>query len=149
VMTSGAGAVLGKQFDFQLTYEHTAHATAVADPDFRYLNLPDEINLSDPSKDAYYQQHAVVVLPGLGTSRSARTIPIPGARVAWGITLLNQAPHQENAIKFLELLLSPHGTALLNENGPAPLSPARVSPSDFQKLPRSLRPLVTPVHGAL
>ena len=69
-----SGAVLGKEFDFQFTYEHNARATAAANPDYRYVNLPDEINLSDPAKDAYYRQNAVVVLPGLGTSRSARTI---------------------------------------------------------------------------
>jgi ABC-type Fe3+ transport system substrate-binding protein len=83
-----------------------------------------------------------VVLPGLGTSLSARTIAVPGAHVAWGITLLSGAPNKENALKFLEMLLSPAGTALLNENGPAPISPALVTAVDFHKLPESLRPLV-------
>jgi molybdate/tungstate transport system substrate-binding protein len=140
-----SGAALGKQFDFQLTYEHTAHATALINPDFRYVDLPDEINLSDPAKDTYYRQHAVVVLPGLGTPRSARTIAVPGARVAWGITLMRDAANKENAIRFLEFLLSPAGTASLNENGPAPLSPALVSLADFQKLPQSIRSFVRPM----
>jgi molybdate/tungstate transport system substrate-binding protein len=139
---ASADLVLGKQLDFQLIYEHNARATASTNPDYRYVNLPDEINLSDPSKDAYYRQHAVVVLPGLGTPRSARTIAVPGTHVAWGITLLKDAPNKENAIKFLQLLLGPSGTASLNDNGPAPVSPALVSPADFHKLPESLRPLV-------
>jgi molybdate/tungstate transport system substrate-binding protein len=145
VVTSGPIAseiALGKQLDFQFTYEHNAQATATTNPDYRYVNLPDEINLSDPAKDSYYRQHAVVVLPGLGTPRSARTIAVPAARVAWGITLLKEAPNKENAVRFLQLLLSPAGTALLNENGPAPISPALVSLADFHKLPDSLRPLV-------
>jgi len=133
---------LGKQLDFQLTYEHNARATASANPDYRYVDLPDEINLSDPAKDAYYRQHAVVVLPGLGTPRSARTIAVPGAHIAWGITLLKDAPNRENAIKFLQLLLSPAGTAALHDNGPAPITPALASLADFHKLPESLRPLV-------
>jgi molybdate/tungstate transport system substrate-binding protein len=133
---------LGKQLDFQFTYEHNARATASTNPDYRYVDVPDEINLSDPAKDAYYRQHAVVVLPGLGTPRSARTIAVPGARLAWGITLLKDAPHRENAIKFLQLLLSPAGTASLNQNGPAPIIPALVSPADYRNLPESLRPLV-------
>jgi molybdate/tungstate transport system substrate-binding protein len=133
---------LGKGFDFQFTYEHNAHATAAGNPDYRYINLPDEINLSDPAKDAYYRQNAVVVLPGLGTPRSARTVAVPGAHVAWGITLLKDAPNGENAIKFLQLLLGPAGKASLNDNGPAPLSPALVDPADFRKLPESLRSLV-------
>src|SRR6185295_5546221 len=139
-----AAPTLGKGFDFQLTYEHNARAAASTNPDYRYVNLPDEINLSDPAKDAYYRQNAVVVPPGLGTPRSARTIAVPGAHVAWGITLMKDAPNRANAIKFLELLLSPTGKASLEENGPMPISPAVVSPVDFRKLPESLRPLVKP-----
>jgi len=147
LVTPVPGATLGKQFDFQFGYEHNARATALANPDYRYVSLPDEISMSDPAKDDYYAQNAVVVLPGLGIPKSvshesARTIAVPAAHVAWGITLLTGAPNRENAIKFLQILLSPAGTALLNENGPAPVSPALVSPVDFSHLPESLRPLV-------
>jgi molybdate/tungstate transport system substrate-binding protein len=137
-----SGATLGKEFDFQIVYEHNARATAATNPDYRYVDLPGEINLSDPAKDVYYGQHAVVVIPGLGTSRSARTIAVPGAHVAWGITLLTDAPNKENAIKFLQLLLGAAGTRSLNENGPAPIAPALVSAADFDHLPEALRPLV-------
>ena len=105
-----SGATLGKEFDFQIVYEHNARATAATNPDYRYVDLPDEINLSDPGKDVYYGQHALVVIPGLGTARSARTIAVPGAHVAWGITLLKDAPNKQNAIKFLQLLLGAAGT---------------------------------------
>jgi molybdate/tungstate transport system substrate-binding protein len=128
--------------DFQFSYEHNARATAATNPDYGYVDLPDEINMSDPAKDAYYRRNAIVVLPGLGTPRSARTIPVPGTHVAWGITLLKSAPNKENAIKFLQLLLSPAGTASLKENGPDAISPALVSSADFHKLPESLRTLV-------
>ncbi len=142
IMGQNSGAVLGKQFDFQFTYEHNARATAVANADYQYVDLPDELNLSNPAKGAYYRQHAIVVLPGLGTPQSAKTVAVPGARVAWGITMLKDAPNKQNAIKFIELLLGPAGTAALNENGPDPLSPALVSPQDFKTLPEALRPLV-------
>jgi molybdate/tungstate transport system substrate-binding protein len=137
-----AAPTLGKGFDFQFTYEHNARATARNNPDYRYVDLPDEINLSDPAKDAYYRQNAVVVIPGLGTSRSARTIAVPGTHVAWGITVLKDAPNRKNAIRFLQLLLSPAGRASLNDNGPAAISPALVNPADFRKLPESLRSFV-------
>jgi molybdate/tungstate transport system substrate-binding protein len=139
---SNSGATIGKQFDFQFSYEHNARATAAGNPDYRYVELPDEISMSDPAKDAYYKQHAIVVIPGLGTPSSARTIALPGAHVAWGITLMKDAPNKENAIKFLQMLLSPAGTRSLTENGPAPISPALVSAADFHKLPEVLRPLV-------
>jgi molybdate/tungstate transport system substrate-binding protein len=142
LVSSGSGAVIGKQFDFQFSYEHSARATAASDPDYRYVDLPDEINMSDPAKDVYYREHAVVVLPGLGTPLSARTIAVPGNHVAWGITLMKDAPNRENAIKFLQLLLGPAGAASLKDNGPAPIAPALVTAADFSKLPESLRPLV-------
>jgi molybdate/tungstate transport system substrate-binding protein len=133
---------LGKLYDFQLTYEHGARAAAKKDPDYRYVDLPAEINLSDPALNAYYAKNAVVVLPGLETPGSVQTVPVRAASVAWGITLLKAAPDRENAIKFLQMLLGPAGTASLNANGPTPVSPASVTPADFHKLPASLRPLV-------
>ena len=142
IMGSNSGAALGKQFDFQFTYEHNARATALANPDYRYVDLPDDINLSDASKDAYYREHANVVIPGLGTAKSAKNVTIPAARVAWGITILKDAPDRENAIKFLEVLLGPEGTASLQENGPDPLTPAQVTAGDLRRLPEALRSLV-------
>ena len=137
-----SGPALGKRFDYQFMYEHGAQVMASKNPDFRYVNVPDEINMSDPAKNTYYREHALIVLPGLDTPSSARSVSVTGTRVAWGITLMKDAPNRENAIKFLQLLLSPAGTAMLKEKGPAPISPALVSPVDFRKLPESLRPLV-------
>jgi len=128
--------------DFQFTYEHNARATAKTNPDYRYVDLPDEINMSDPAKDAFYRQNAVVAIPGLGTPQSARTVMIPGTHVAWGITILKDAPNKENAIRFLQLLLGPTGTEMLRANGPDPISPALVSALDFGKVPQALRPFV-------
>lgn len=141
VGADSGGPAIGKKFDFQIIYEHSAQVMAGTNPDFHYVNLPDDINLSDPEKNASYASSSVV-LPGLGTARSAQNIAIPGTRVAWGITLLKDAPNRENAIKFLEMLLSPASAAIFKANGPVPISPAFVKAEDFNKLPPSLRPLV-------
>ena len=137
-----AGAVLGKQIDFQFIYEHNARAMAAANPDLRYVRLPDEINLSSPAMDAWYRQHASITLPGLGGPSVPRAVTVPAARVAWGITILRDAPNPAAALKFLEILLVRDGAAMLEANGPSPLSPAIVSPSDYRKLPEPLRRLV-------
>jgi molybdate/tungstate transport system substrate-binding protein len=136
------GTALGRLFDFQFTYEHNARAAAAANADYRYVDLPDELNLSNPAKDRFYRENAVVVIPGLGTPRGPRTVGIPGTHVAWGITLLKDAPNKTNAIRFLQLLLGPAGRAELAENGPSPVSPALVSPESFAGLPPSLQSLV-------
>jgi molybdate/tungstate transport system substrate-binding protein len=97
---------LGKQYDFSLTYEHSAMGAAGSNPDYRYAYLPDDIDLSNPAKNDLYKQ-AVVKMPGLGVPDSDASIDVQGSRVAWGLTVMKSAPNRENAIKFLQLLLAP------------------------------------------
>jgi molybdate/tungstate transport system substrate-binding protein len=100
--------VLGKQYDFQLIYEHSAAAAAKSNPDHRYAYLPDDIDLSNPAKNDLYAQ-AAIDLPGLGIPGTDPTATIPATRVAWGLTVLNNAPHRENAIRLLQVLFAPDG----------------------------------------
>ena len=143
VVTPAAGAptgtfALGKNYNFQFTYEHSALATAQTNPDYRYVNLPDDIGLGDSDKNCYYQQ-AVIMEPDLfGTG----FVPVPASRVVWGVTVLKNAPNADNAVKFLEFLLGPVGQSALTTNGPAPISPPVVSKQDYRKLPKSLQSLV-------
>jgi molybdate/tungstate transport system substrate-binding protein len=127
--------------DFQFSYEHSAQAAASKNPDYRYLYLPDSVDLSNPAKNSYYSNSAIVV-PGLGLPGTAPSVSIPATRVAWGITILSKAPNRDNAIKFLRLLLGNMGASALASNGPVPVTPAVVSASDYLKLPTSLKPLV-------
>jgi hypothetical protein len=48
----------------------------------------------------------------------------------------------DNGVQFLEFLLGQVGKDALLANGPTPISPAIVSPSDYHKLPPSLQVLV-------
>ena len=136
------GAGLCKQIDFQFIYEHNARAIAAGNPELRYVGLPDEVNLSNTAMDIWYRQHASITLPGLGSPGAPRAVTVPAARVAWGITILSNAPNPAAAIKFLEMLLGRDGAATLEVNGPSRLSPALVSSSDYRNLPEPLRRLV-------
>jgi len=138
---SPAPFALGKQYNFQLGYEHGAQAAAKKNPDYRYVYLPDSVDLSNSAKNGYYSQ-AVIVVPGLGLPGTAQSVTIPATRVAWGVTILNKTPNRENAIKFLQILLGSTGKDALAANGPTPITPASVSAKDYRKLPASLQPLV-------
>jgi molybdate/tungstate transport system substrate-binding protein len=133
---------IGKQYDFQFIYEHSAMGTAQTNPDYRYAYLPDDIDMSNPTKNALYKQ-AVVTMPGLALTDPS--VDVQGSRVAWGLTIMHDAPNRENAIKFVQLLLAPGeiGQASLQKVGPAPLSPAVVSPDDYANVPAELQPLTT------
>jgi ABC-type molybdate transport system substrate-binding protein len=138
-----AGApALGKEFNFQFSYEHGAATTAMSNPAYRYARLPDHIDLSTADSNSYYAR-ASVTIPGLGLSESTPSVSIPATRVAWGITVLKNGPNQQSAVSFVDLLLAPVGAAALNANGPTPVSPALVSPSDYAHLPKSTQMLVT------
>ncbi len=127
-------------YDYQISYEHGAQANAKTNPDYRYANLPDDINLGNPEKNDFYRRAVVVQPGGPGTDPF---VPLPATRVIWGATALNDAPNGENGIKFLELLLGQVGKDALLANGPSPISPAVVSHRDYRRLPSSLQPLVT------
>lgn len=140
---AGADApALGRDFNFQFTYEHSAEAAARANPRYRFIRLPDSIDLSDAAHARDYVK-ASVTLPGLGTASAAASVTIPGAPVAWGLTILKTARHQQDALAFVEMVLGPAGASALKAHGPSPVAPA-VSRADYSRIPQPLRALVTP-----
>jgi ABC-type molybdate transport system substrate-binding protein len=139
---SADGPALGKDYNFQFIYEHSAATTAKGNPSYRYAAVPDRIDLSTASNNGYYA-HASVTIPGIGPPGSKSWVSIPAARVTWGLTITRKSPNPENAIRFVNLVLGTAGTAALNAYGPAPITPALVSTRDYMRLPRSVQPLVT------
>jgi molybdate/tungstate transport system substrate-binding protein len=135
---------LGKTFDYQFTYAHSALAAYKADTTntYRYVKLPANIGLSDPAQSRRYAE-AAIVIPGLHLPDSAETVRIPGTRVTWGLTILATARNPDNAIKFLQLLFGSQGVTQQAAVGPDPISPPIVSSHDFANLPDALRPLVS------
>lgn len=146
VTINAAGAVsasapsLGTDFNFQFSYEHSAAAAAKSNPSYRYVAVPDRIDLSNAANNNYYAQ-ASVTMPGIGPTGARATIP--AVRVAWGLTILQNSPNRENAIAFVNMLLGPVGTAAFNANGPTPIAPAFVSAGDYERVPMPLQPLIT------
>ena len=132
---SASAPALGKDFSFQLTYEHNAARTATQDPSYRYAALPSEIDLS---RDGSL---AAITIPGLGIPGSAASVTIKASRVEWGLTIPTKSRNRETAIAFVASLLGAAGSAALTTNGPAPLRPARVTRQDFDRLPQALRNL--------
>lgn len=135
--------VLGRDFSFQFIYAHSAAAAAQRDSAYRYVRLPNRIDLSDPAQAASYAE-ASVTMPGLGIAGAATSITIPGARAAWGVTIPRTSANKDSALAFVALMLGPIGTAALNANGPPPLTPALVSSADYGRIPSMLRALVRP-----
>jgi ABC-type molybdate transport system substrate-binding protein len=135
----GVAPSLGKDFNFQLTYEHSAAAAAKRDPQYRYATLPAEIDLSG---EKGLQYKASVTMPGLGTPGSQPTAVVQASPVEWGLTIPSNSRNRDAAIAFVAMLLGPSGRAAFDANGPAALTPARVSRADLARVPATLKGLV-------
>jgi molybdate/tungstate transport system substrate-binding protein len=141
VATAAQGSpsvVLGQGYDFQFVYEPSAFASSQSNPDYRYVNIPDQINLGNPSLNEFYREAEIVVPDLWGTGFTA----IPGHNVVYGVTIMKTAQNPGNAVAFVQFLLGSNGQAALQSHLFKLISPAKVSGRDYQKLPSALRPLV-------
>jgi molybdate/tungstate transport system substrate-binding protein len=99
----------------------------------KYLELPKTINLSDPSKSDMYSSVSTEV----AGNKPGVKMKVTGDLINYSITILDKAPQKEEAVKFMEFLLSPEGLDIFRKNGQAPLSPLIAEPLDA--LPPALK----------
>lgn len=99
----------------------------------KYLELPKAINLSDPLKADTYSSVSTEVA---GNKPGAK-MKVTGDFINYSITILDKAPQKEEAIKFLEFLISPEGLDIFRKNGQEPISPPIAEP--FEALPPALK----------
>jgi len=103
----------------------------------KYIELPKEINLSDPGKGDQYKS---VSLDVAGSSPGTK-MRVSGDYINYSLTILSNAPHKSEAIDFIYFLLSPEGMNIFRMNGQEPIIPFSTEQSD--KLPAKLRELLT------
>ena len=140
---SKASDALGKTFDYQFTYEHSAAAIFRADTTgtYRYVRLPDDVSLGLSGLNKRYAKRSITI-PGLQLSTAAPTVRIPATRVTWGLTVMKAAPNRDNALAFLQMLFGSEGVAMQTATGPMPISPPIVSREGHARLPASLKAIV-------
>lgn len=98
----------------------------------KFIELPKEINLSDPTKNAIYSSVSLLV----AGSKPDSKMKVTGDYINYSITVLDKALQKEEAINFLDFLLSPEGLKILKENGQEPIVPFTTEQVD--KLPEKL-----------
>jgi molybdate/tungstate transport system substrate-binding protein len=85
----------------------------------KYIDLPKEINLSDPSKKDIYSSVSMYV----AGSKPGSEMKVTGDYINYSITILDKAQQKEEAINFLEFLLDDEGMKIFKENGQEPIIP--------------------------
>lgn len=98
----------------------------------KYIELPKEINLSDPTKNRIYS----TVHTYVASSKPGTKIQITGDYINYSITILDTAPQKEEAINFMVFLLSDVGMNIFRKNGQEPMKPLIAEP--VEKLPSKL-----------
>ena len=122
------------ELDYAWSYLSIARTSGL-----RHVDLPKEIDLSDPARTAEYA-HARVRLPG--ASRAAGdSVEFRGEPIVYALTIPKGAPHPAVAEAFVAFVLSAEGRRILGEAGLTPLATPRLGGPG--QPPLSLRRLLT------
>jgi molybdate/tungstate transport system substrate-binding protein len=108
--------------DYMFQYKSVAIQHAM-----KYIELPKEINLSDPSRNNLYSSVSMSV----AGSKPGTFMKVTGDYINYSLTVLNNAPQKEEAIRFLDFLLSKEGMDIFKENGQEPLIPFSTEQPDI------------------
>ena len=86
---------------------------------FKYLELPEAINLSSPQMKDQYSSVSYMI-PG---ETPGERMEMPGDYISYSGTIPDGAPQKELAVKFFSFLLSEEGMKIFIESGQDPLTP--------------------------
>jgi molybdate/tungstate transport system substrate-binding protein len=100
---------------------------------FKYLELPDSINLSSPQMKDHYSSVSYMI-PGETPGERSE---IRGDYISYSGTILADAPHRELAIKYFNFLLGEEGMKIFRESGQESLIP--VITGDTAAIPPALK----------
>lgn len=87
---------------------------------FKYIELPDEINLSSLELKDHYSR-ASYMIPG---SAPGQRTEIRGDYISYSGTVLVNAPDRELALKYFRFMLGEEGVKIFMDSGQDPLVPA-------------------------
>lgn len=98
------------ELDYAWSYLSIAKTTGL-----RYVTLPRQIDLSDPTLAGWYAQ-ASVRLPG--ASRAGKdSVEFRGEPIVYALTIPTKAPNPGAAQAFVRFLFSPEGQSIIKANG--------------------------------
>jgi molybdate/tungstate transport system substrate-binding protein len=85
----------------------------------KYIELPDEINLSDPSKAEFYKTVSIDVTG----SKPGTKMKVTGEYINYSMSVIDSAPSKDQAIDFMCFILSDKGMDIFRKNGQNPILP--------------------------
>lgn len=98
------------ELDYAWSYRSIAETVGL-----RYVSLPPEMDLSDPTRARWYAR-TVVRIPGEKRT-GADSVEFPGEPIVYGLTIPRAANNPAAARAFVRLLFSAEGQTILRRNG--------------------------------
>lgn len=123
------------ELDYAFMYKATAMQHNV-----QWVKLPDEIDLGNEKFADRYAKPQIELKDKLGRVKRRR-----GSPCVYGITILNDAPHPDLALEWLELLFGPEGQEILKRDFLEAISPPKCV--QWNTLPAALQDLVEHFAG--
>ena len=121
--------------DYAIVYKSDAQQ---AGGDVKYLELPDELSLSNTTYESTYK--SIKLIQFSDVNNKTKTITL--TPIVYGITILNNAPNKDLAIEFMELLLSNEGVEISKNNYIDPITPA-IATNTSTDIPTQLDQYIT------
>jgi molybdate/tungstate transport system substrate-binding protein len=106
---------------------------------FRYLELPDSINLSDITLKDHYIKGSYMI-PG---SEPGTRTEVKGDYISYSGTVLSNAPEKDLALKYFRFLLSEEGQQIFLGSGQEPVIPAVTE--QYGAVPQELQTFITEI----
>ncbi len=98
------------ELDYSWSYVSIARTSGL-----RHVDLPPEVDLSDPKLADWYAQ-ARVRIPGPRRA-GADSVEFRGEPIVYALTIPTAAPHPRTAQAFVRFIFSPEGQAILKRDG--------------------------------
>jgi len=108
----------------------------------KFVELPDEINLSLVEHADFYSQ-ATVEIAG---KEPGTTMTMTGKPIVYGVTIPRNAPSPDLALEFVKFLLGPEGQAIMEAQGQPPIVPPVAG--DVDAVPDELENMVVAAASA-
>jgi molybdate/tungstate transport system substrate-binding protein len=94
---------------------------------FKYIELPDEINLGNPSMNGIYN----LVSHYVTGNKPGSTMKVTGEYINYSLAVLKDAPNAKKAVDFVAYIISPEGMEIFRRNGQEPIVPFTTEQPDI------------------
>jgi tungstate transport system substrate-binding protein len=126
------GDIKAGKLDYIFSYRTTSMQNGL-----KFVELPVEVNLSDPGKADLYATVKVELTNPDGSKSTVAGLPI-----VYGLTIPSNARHPNEAADFVKFVIGPEGQAIMQKLGQPPIVPAKVV--DPKTAPAELQSLLAP-----